>query len=172
MDRRIDAAVALAFAAFGLFVVVEAAGIPQGMMRDPVGPRMAFYVCGGGIALGGLFLAARHLVAWRRGAGRWMADEGVADEPEVPASAGSAFLLVAACFGYALAFQPLGYLLATPLFIAAALAVLRERRWGLIATVAVGFTLVSYVTFAQALGVRVPVGPFTDLFRSLGWIVL
>ena len=172
MDRRIDFAVALAFAAFGLFMIVEAAGIRQGMMRDPVGPRAAFYVCGGGIALGGLFIAARHVLAWRHGAGRWMAEEGAGDEPGVPASALPAFLLVAICFGYALVFQPLGYLLATPLFVMAALAVLRERHWGMMAGVAVGFTLVSYATFAQALGVRVPVGPLTGLFRELGWVVL
>jgi hypothetical protein len=38
--------------------------------------------------------------------------------------------------------------------------------------VAAVFTAVFYLTFAQLLSVWLPVGPFTDLFRDLGWITL
>jgi hypothetical protein len=37
---------------------------------------------------------------------------------------------------------------------------------------AVSFTAVFYVIFAQVLNVRIPVGPLTQLFRDLGWIYL
>lgn len=172
MDRRIDLVVALCFAALGVYILVAAGDIRQGMMRDPIGPRMAFYTVGAVLAGGGLFIAARHALAFARGAGITMAHEGTADDPGHRASALQAFLLVAVCLLYALAFRPVGYLLATPLFVFAGLAVLGERRWGINAVIALGFTAVSYIVFAQILSVRVPVGPLTPLFRDLGWIIL
>ncbi|WP_127144016.1 tripartite tricarboxylate transporter TctB family protein [Pelagibacterium montanilacus] len=172
MDRRIDLLVALAFALLGLFVIFQATDITQGMMRDPIGPRMAFYAVGGMLAVGGAFLAFRHVVAWRQGAGHVMVSEGSPDEPESPASALQAFLLVGVCLAYAIAFQPLGYLFATPLFILAGLFVLGERKWQVMVTIAIVFSTASYLVFAQALSVRVPVGPLTGLFRDLGWIIL
>ena len=172
MDRRIDLAVALAFAAFGLFVIVQAAGIPAGVMRDPIGPRAAFYVGGGVMLGGGLILAARRLASWRGISDHMVPNEGTPDEPGHPASTRRAFLIVAACLIYALLFQPLGYLLATPPFVFLALFVMGERHWPVTAAIALIFTGTAYVVFAQVLGVRVPVGPFTELFRELGWIVL
>jgi putative tricarboxylic transport membrane protein len=40
--------------------------------------------------------------------------------------------------------------------------------------IAVGlvFTIFFYLVFAKGLRVWLPVGPFTQLFRDLGWIVL
>jgi putative tricarboxylic transport membrane protein len=172
MDRRIDVAVAFAFLLFGLFMIFEAMTIKQGMMRDPIGPRAAFYVCGGIMAGGGLILIVRSLLASRKVAGNLLPNEGVADEEGYPASARQAFLLIATCFAYVLAFAPLGYILATPLFLVAAMAILGERHWGRAIVIAVLFTAIFYLIFAQALGVRLPVGPLTGPFRALGWVNL
>jgi putative tricarboxylic transport membrane protein len=172
MDRRIDAAVAFAFVLFGLFMIFEAMTIKQGMMRDPIGPRAAFFVCGGIMAGGGLILIVRSVLAWREAAGNLMPSEGVADEEGYTASARQAFLLIAACFAYMLAFGPLGYILATPLFLVAAMAILGERHWGRAILIAVLFTAIFYFVFAQALGVRLPIGPLTGPFRALGWVNL
>ncbi len=172
MDRRIDMAVALAFAALGLVIIWQATAIRTGMVRDPVGPRAAFYLCGGALALGGLLVALRQWRALRRGEGAIGPEEGSADEPLFPASAWRAVALMACLIAYALLFEPLGYLLATPLFVAAALVVLGQRSRVGIGPTAVLFTLVTYLVFAQGLGVRMPVGPLTGLFRQLGWITL
>jgi putative tricarboxylic transport membrane protein len=112
------------------------------------------------------------LLAWREVAGNLMPNEGVADEEGYHASARQAFLLIAACLGYMLAFAPLGYILATPLFLVAAMAILGERHWGRAIIIAALFTAIFYLVFAQALGVRLPVGPLTGPFRSLGWVNL
>ena len=49
---------------------------------------------------------------------------------------------------------------------------MNQRNYVGIAALSVLFTAIAYVVFAQVLGVRIPVGPFTNLFRELGWIIL
>jgi putative tricarboxylic transport membrane protein len=172
MDRRIDLAVAAAFMLAGLAIIWQAGLIKQGVMRDPVGPRAAFYLCGAIMVLGGAVTVLRQWLALRAGLGIWTDTEGTADTEGHPAHFGRAAALAAVCIAYALLFQPLGYLLATPPFILVALAVMRQRRWGVNLVIAVLFTLVAYLVFAKALGVRMPHGPLTPLFRQLGWITL
>jgi len=172
MDRRFDLATAGAFMALGIFIIYQATTIKSGMVRDPLGPRAAFYLTGGIMAVGGLLLIVRSLRAWGSTPGNMMPNEGVEDDPGHPSSAGRAFMLIGACLLYGLAFDPLGYLIATPLFVAVALVILGERKWLPIATIAILFTVINYIVFAQALGVRVPVGPLTGTFRALGLINL
>jgi hypothetical protein len=172
MDRRIDMMVALGFAALGLVIIWQATMIRSGMMRDPVGPSAAFYICGGFMVAGGVFIAVRHWLAMRAGRGVLADMEGTDDTAGYPASLIRALLLIGTCLVYAALFRPLGYLLATPPFIVAALAVLDQRDWRRNATFAVVFTLLAYAVFALALGVRMPHGPLTAPFRALGWITL
>jgi putative tricarboxylic transport membrane protein len=73
---------------------------------------------------------------------------------------------------YGVLLKPLGYLITTPLYITGCMAIMRERRWGWIVLFAVGFTIVFYIAFAQILKMYIPVGPFTPLFRGLGFTVL
>lgn len=172
MDRRIDIALALAFALAGLVIIWQAALIRQGIMRDPVGPRAAFYLCGGILVAGGLVTALRNARALQRGEPRLSSEEGTADQPGTPAHLSRAVALAGTCFAYAALFNPLGYLIATPLFLMAALAVMDQRRWGINLVIAVLFTGLAYLVFSRGLGVRMPHGPLTDLFRQLGWINL
>jgi putative tricarboxylic transport membrane protein len=172
MDRRIDMAVALGFVLAGLLVIWQATLIKQGVMRDPVGPRAAFYLCGGIMALGGLWIVLRNWLAMRAGAGLLANNEGTEDTPGHPARFARAAALAALCLAYALLFNPLGYLIATPLFLLSALFLMGQRHWGWNLAVAAIFTLIAYLVFAKVLGVRMPHGPLTDLFRQLGWIRL
>lgn len=172
MDRRIDIAVAAAFALLGLFMIWQAGLIREGMMRDPVGPRAAFYVCGAVLLGGGLIVIAGHLRRWSRQVHHMVRNEGTADEVDFPSSALRAFLLIGVAAAYAALFEPLGFLIATPLFVLGALAVMGKRNWGGMVVIAVVFAVVTYVIFAQILSVRIPVGPLTPLFRQLGWVNL
>ncbi len=171
MDRRIDIAVAAAFALLGLTIIIEATGIRLGLVRDPIGPRAAFYVCGGVLLLGGLLLIWRRVREWNQTT-TFIESEGVADEPDYPASAVRPALLVGSCLIYTALFTTIGYLVATPLFIVAALASVGERNWRLNILIGVIFTIATYVVFHHALGVRIPVGVLTGLFRELGLITL
>jgi putative tricarboxylic transport membrane protein len=172
MDRRFDIMVALGFVALGLLIIWQATLIRSGIMRDPVGPRAAFYLCGGIMVAGGLVIVCRHWLALRVGRGWLTAIEGTDDTAGYPATLKRAALLVGVCLCYAGLFEPLGYLLATPPFVMLALATLGERAWVRNALIAVGFTLAAYVVFAIGLDVRMPHGPLTGPFRALGWITL
>jgi putative tricarboxylic transport membrane protein len=172
MDRRIDIAVAAAFLLLGLFMIWGASEIKQGMMRDPIGPRAAFYVCGAILALGAAGVIAGHLRRWSLYSGPIVDNEGTADEADYPASALRAWSLMVLVACFALVFEPFGFLIATPVFIVAALAILGKRNWPGMVLIAAIFTALTYGIFAQVLSVRLPVGPFTQAFRELGWITL
>lgn len=172
MDRRIDIAVAASFMLLGAFMIWGASEIKQGMMRDPIGPRMAFYVCGGILMLGAAAVILGHLRRWSLWPGHMVRNEGTADESGFPSSAFRVWSLIAFVVFFALAFEPLGFLLATPLFVFGALALLGKQNWPGMALTAVIFTALTYGIFGQVLSVRLPVGPFTQLFRDLGWITL
>lgn len=172
MDRRTDIIVAAAFALFGLIVIISATEIRQGMMRDPVGPRLAFYVCGGMMLIGGLWVVAGHLMRWSRDGGNLVEGEGVADEDDYPSAPWRAVAFIALAALYAVALEPAGYLLATPAFLVGLLFLFGKRGAVPLIVIPIAFTILAYLIFAEALGVRLPVGPFTGLFRDLGWITL
>lgn len=172
MDRRIDIAISAVFVALGIFVLVEARTIKSGLFTDPIGPRAFFYFCAIVFILGGLLNIGQRVAAWRTVPGNLIPAEGVEDEPGHPASFRRAMLLAVISLAYILTFRPLGYLLATPLYIFASLWFLEQRSWRLNVAVAIVFTAIFYLTFAKLLGVWLPVGPFTTLFRDLGWITL
>lgn len=172
MDRRIDVVVAACFSLVGIFMIFAASGIKTGMMRDPIGPRAAFYVCGGILALGGIAVIIGHLRRWSSQKDHIVPSEGGEDEADFPASALRAWSLIVAVLGLAALWNPLGFLIAMPLFLVSALWIMGGRNVSSIIVTAVLFTGLVYVIFAQVLGVRIPVGPLTPLFRSLGWINL
>ena len=172
MDRRIDIAISAFAVVFGAFVIVHATTIESGLFTDPIGPRAFFYGCGVIFVLGGLFNIAQKLSMRRMFLGPMIPAEGVEDEPNYPGSAARVALMLLISLFYVLTFRQLGYLLATPLYVALSLRILNERNWVINAAVAVIFTGVFYLIFAQVLGVWLPVGPFTQLFRDLGWIIL
>jgi len=172
MDRRIDFAVAACFSLLGVFMILAASGIKSGMMRDPIGPRVAFYVCGAVLALGGVAVIVGHLRRWSGQKDHIVPSEGGDDEAGFPASAKRAWALILAVLGLAALWNPLGFLIAMPLFLVTALWIMGERKVWSVIMIALLFTGIVYLIFAHVLGVRIPVGPFTPLFRSLGWIIL
>jgi putative tricarboxylic transport membrane protein len=172
MDRRIDIAISAVFIALGVFVIFEARTIKSGLFTDPIGPRSFFYFCAAVFILGGLMNIAQRVSAWHSVPGHLLPAEGVEDEPGHPASYKRAMLLALLSLLYILTFRPLGYLIATPLYILAGLWLLEQRNWLLNLTVAIVFTATFYLIFARLLSVWLPVGPFTKLFRDLGWVIL
>ena len=172
MDRRIDIAISVIAILFGIFVILEARTVKTPMFQDPIGPRAFFYGCGLIFILGGLVNIAQRVQAWRLFPTHAIPAEGVADEPGHPASFRRAALLTLVSLVYVLTLRPVGYLIGTPLYIIAGLWILEQRNWLLNIAVALVFTIFFYIVFAQGLGVWLPVGPLTQLFRDLGWIIL
>ena len=172
MDRRVDIAVAAAFALFGLFMIMHATTIRLGLYKDPIGPRAFFYGCGAIMLIGGAITIWQRIRAWKRYPTHMIPMEGSADDAAYPSSARRAFAVVLATAVYTLLLEPLGFLLATPLYIFIALTILGQRSLVGKLAVAIVFTLSAYIIFAQILGVRIGVGPLTNFFRDMGWIYL
>jgi len=172
MDRRYDFVMALAVIALGIFVLVVARAIPTGFYKDAIGPRAFFFGIGTVFIIGGGTLVLRLLLSWKGQKGHMIPAEGETDEEGYPASVIMAGAIIGISILYVILLKPLGYLITTPLYIIGSMAVLKERQWGYTVLFALGFTLIFYIAFAQVLKMSIPVGPFTTLFRDLGWITL
>lgn len=170
MDRRYDLAIALLAIAFGVFVIAVARTIPIGLHKDAVGPRAFFFGIGVTFVLGGCIVATQRLRYWKAQKDHMVRSEGTDDEEGFPASFLRAASVIGISFLSIFFLEALGYLISTPLFIIGAMLLLGERNWKMVISLAVGFTALFYVVFGQWLDVSIPVGPFTALFRNLGWI--
>lgn len=169
MDRRIDLAIGIAVALAGLGVIFVANGIrPTGPVVDAIGPRAFPYMIGIFFLIGGSWTVLNRLRGWKNESGNIVESEGEPDEPGVPASALQSFAVIVASILYVLAMPRLGYPIATPFFVIAALKAMRVRSWLTIVAIAVVYTAVTYVIFAHYLRVDLPLGPLASSFHSLG----
>jgi hypothetical protein len=169
-DRWVDVAVGLAFALFGVaIVVIGELTLREDIQGDLLGPKAFPRLLGTCLFAGGIYVAIR---AWRMPASRVAASlesEGDEDEPNVPASTTRAFTVSAITLLYGLVLHPLGYLVATPLYVAAGLYVLSIRSKIVLVAVPVLLTALCYYVFAEVLLVPLPSGVLTEPLRALGW---
>jgi putative tricarboxylic transport membrane protein len=86
-------------------------------------------------------------------------DGGKADS-DITALVPAAMLLA-----YALVFEPLGFLLSTPLFLVAAFRYLGHPGWAGAAGTSAVVTAVVFVLFRYLLDIHLPLGPLAPLFR-------
>ena len=161
MDRRKDLAVALGFAALGAAMVILAFDIPVGRIRDPIGTRGFPIVTGAAICVGGLALAARRLRRWRHEQVVVPAEGSTDDQPDKPASTWRAMAMWALCFGYVLALDNVGFLIATPVLVAAGLLLMDVRQPVKLVLVSLVPAGLMFWLFHIVLHVRLPLGPFT-----------
>lgn len=75
----------------------------------------------------------------------------------------TALVPAAMLLGYALAFDFLGFLLATPLFLMAAFRYLGQKGWGSIVGYSLAVTAVLFVLFQYFLDLRLPLGLISKL---------
>ena len=173
MDRKIDFALALVIIASGVFLIVESQAIGRSPVPDPIGPRGVPTGLGVAFILSGTALALRRAVRWRT-EGPIVEPEGAEDDQGVPpGSARRGLGIWVASVVYVVALPFLGFLVATPLLIAAMLRLFEfdrppilNRIPGLLAY-PVAFTAAEYVTFAVILGVRLPLGFVRDIYLLL-----
>lgn len=161
---------AVVVALYGAFLILATSQQPPGPTFDPIGKQGLPYALGAFILVGGVFLTVRRLRIWRDEPGNIVYEEGTEDEPGHPASLGRAMIVVALTAGYAVALPYLGFLLATPMYIAASLWVMNFRSPIPLLAIPVGFTIVMFIVFSQVLSVPLPVGPLRDLLTGLEWI--
>jgi putative tricarboxylic transport membrane protein len=168
VDRRIDLAGSVVITVIGAAVLVYSVlAPPPPRLFDLVGPFGLPALIGGGMAaLGGW----QSVETWRR-MRRWGpvgVAEGTEDEPGYSSSSLRALGFMAGGIAYAALLPFLGFLMGTPLVIAAGLWALNFRRPILVVLAAVGYTVAAFLVFSQVLSVPLPLGPLNQLLVDLG----
>jgi putative tricarboxylic transport membrane protein len=133
--------------------------LPQLQVGDPMGPQVFPALIGIGLLGSALLLMAE---TWRkrRSAG---ADCPLDPDQGHKDLAAHRLILVGMVLWTALyyaAFEPLGYLLSTLVYMFVLLACFNRGRWWVNAACAVGFTLAAYAVFTRFLQVALPQGVF------------
>lgn len=149
--RRADAVAAVLLLAVAAVYFQQSFLIVRGFATDRLGPAFVPRVLAGALALLSLTLLARAL------AGR--------SDPTPPPPARTALLATTLVLltAYGAILPRLGFLLATPLLMAATLRVLGVRRPLPVVAAATGITAALYVVFGRLLGVLLPPGPLGRL---------
>jgi len=162
MDKRIDVAVAAGAAVIGAVMLVAALLLPEGSIRDPLGPSTMPAVVGGLLIVGGAFLALRRFVVWRSTAVK-VPEEGSEDLENYSSSAPRAFLVWGICLAYAILIPYAGFLILTPFLFAGLLWTLHFRKVLPVVLISLLGTAAIYCLFNIVLLVRLPHGPLTGL---------
>lgn len=132
------------------------AQIPSLELGDPLGPKAFPRMLGIGLLLAAAMLLAEMIRDRRKaavtdpgqssGAWKWQPHDWVV----VAVAAWTAL--------YVLAFEPLGYMLASALYLLALMAYFNRRRWLMNILTSVIFVVLSYVAFTKLLGVTLARG--------------
>jgi putative tricarboxylic transport membrane protein len=158
MDSRKDLIFAIGVIALGLAVIYIAHSWPEPLIQDTVGPRAFPYGLGLLFVVGGAVLAVQRVRNMHASAGYEVPGEGGEDEDGVPASGLRALTLIGLCAVYTLILNLIGFLVATPPFVALALILMEERKPVPVLITSVSFTVVTYVLIHTLLGGRLPPG--------------
>jgi putative tricarboxylic transport membrane protein len=159
--RRPRRELALAGVLIGLAVLIAvlALRIPPGVQTDPLGPGAFPLALGGAIGLCGLLLGGGALLSWR-----WtapvavLAESGPDEETPEAFSPGRLVAAIGVTAAYLAAFEPLGYLLATPPYVAAIMLVHGGVRWPTLVTAPFLLAAAFYTAFRFGLLIPVPDG--------------
>jgi len=161
---RKDVIAAAVLVAFGAFVVMIGLKIPLGVATDPLGPRTFPVALGAGIALCGVLLVVGMLLFRRAPAGAGpglLADMDPEDEAAADAGPFSLTRLVGAVAvtaAYLAAFEPVGYLPSTWVYVLALMLLHGGARGRSLVTTPPIVTLVLYLTFKFGLKIPIPEG--------------
>ena len=171
-NKWLDLAGSLTITLVGIVLLVYAYSYPEPqVVFDSIGP-MGFPI-GIGICLivGGVVQSIRTVV-FMRSFGSWGPEEGTEDEPEHEVSKWRALLIMVGCFVYLFLLGYVGFLVLTPIALAAGLWALKYRNWLWRGIVGVSFTLVTLVMFNSILGVPLPQGFLTEVLLDFNLIRL
>jgi putative tricarboxylic transport membrane protein len=166
---RADVVSGLVVAGAGVLLLASAQGIEDAVRPAPgLGPATLPTVLSILLILAGLVLAViglrRRRVANMAADPRRIGEAGAGAEDELVAPAEPPVpwrrlaVVVALFIGYALIFIPLGYMLATAIYLAVMVTVIDRSRWKRKLIFAVVFAVVVYYGFTELLSVQLPAG--------------
>lgn len=161
-----DRGIGIAAGLLGLAIIGETLRLPEETLTGGPGTRFLPLLLGAIIAGLGALLAAGRPGGARLPAHGVPGTPGPGAREEEPAAPGAGrreprrriWLTLAAVGAYAVAFERLGFLPASPLFLSGLLLAYGERRWPVVAGVAGAATALAYAVFALWLRVPLPAG--------------
>jgi putative tricarboxylic transport membrane protein len=137
--------------------------LPLVRIGDPLGPKIFPAIIGGGLLLSGLLLMLETYRKRRRVVS--VSAAALSPAPPVPAHApqdrqrpGVLLGMLAWTVVYYFAFEPVGYLVSTVVFLLGLLTMFHRKKPRTNLAVALGFTAVIYAIFTQLLHVPMPQG--------------
>ena len=144
-----EKAVAIAVLALAAVILWQAGTIPSPLYAQ-LGPRVAPFIVGAGLAiLGGALLISAI-------SGNWRADPEEDDAPDLP---GLAWLGGGLVLNVVL-IQPLGFVVASTLLFAFTARAFGARNWMRNAAIGFAIALLTYLGFEKLLGIHVGAGIF------------
>ena len=159
-----DRLAGLLVALFGAWFLWQATELRSGPGYAAVGPRIFPTIVGGGLLGSGLALV---LASPRGGSGTAHERMAAADPAGAATDWPTLLATAAALAGYVALFRPLGFIVASTVFLAAVARILGSERWprDLLAGTILG--LVTYAVFTLLLGLELPAGPLEAPIRLL-----
>lgn len=127
------------------------------LMGDPIGPKTFPTILSGAMVLTAIMLVFEHVRLRATAAPR---QKGEPDTEEVRIE-WIAIAAVALFALYLVLFRPLGFILASALFLVIFLAITNRGKWVLNAAIAIGLPVLFYILLGKIFGARLPQGPLT-----------
>jgi hypothetical protein len=119
------------------------------------------------LIIGGLVLAVQQLRNWSMLPGNLVPEEGQEDEQGYPVSATRAMVIMLLSAVWEWLLNPLGFLIVTPLYLAACSWVMGVKSWVQIIAYSLIYDICAWAIFGPTLGVRFPLGPLQGPIESL-----
>jgi hypothetical protein len=166
IDRRTDALVAFGVIVFGAIFLAGTTTIRTDLVADAVGPIILPRLVALFLIVGGSYIAIQNIRGFRRGTAS--TDEGAQDEPDSPASSRRAFTVMGLTLLFPALMVPLGFLLATPIYLSSAFYVLNERSRMVLIVVPIASSIGIYLLFGKVLRVNLPTGITLEFLRAVG----
>lgn len=167
-DAKADLIWGLIWAFVGAFVLIYSASYGMVESLDPVGPGYLPRMLGLGIVLLGLGMALESYAKYRKALAERQAGQAEEAGGEEQSSPGGAMRIIwsaISAIAYLALVEPLGFLISTPLFIAAIMLIYGDRNRKRLLWMSLGFTTILYATFAVGLKVLLPMGFIASFFE-------
>jgi putative tricarboxylic transport membrane protein len=154
MADRIILACALVLAGVYFWATAQ---IPSLDLGDPLGPKAFPRMLGVGLLVGAAMLLAE--IIRNTAKARVSAEQGVKSvEPKWDRHHWLVVAIAVWTAVYIVAFEPLGFVIATAVYLLALTAYFNRGRWLMNVLTSVLFALISYLMFTKLLGVNLPPG--------------
>lgn len=167
MSKRVELGLSVLVVIGGVAWIIGAQNIRHSLKTDQIGEQGFPLILGAIFVIGGSVLVWRNYQAWRADARPQtpQINEPGDEEPDLPASNTRPLVMWGVCMAWTVAVGPIGFLIVTPILIAAELWLMDFRRPIPVLVIALLGSFLMWFTFDFLLMINIPGGllaPITD----------